>query len=513
MRTVITSIITKLFFVMTFFLITTTVLGQNSKPDISSGVPCTVITPGPVTGLANVCAVINTGDQLTYSIDPLPLATSYEWIVPPTVTVVSGQGTTSLVITIDAGFATSANKLIKVRALYPCGISEYRLFYLKAQYPGTPKPIVAGSTDICSFVGTGNAVSYTIRAVPGASSYDWINPANTTMLHPNGAGANDTTVVVLFLNGFTGGDISVQCSNNCGISGIRALSIGLNPPSKPGLISGTSSVCDNIAPSGTPLTYSVSPVDGATSYDWTAPAGSVVTHPNGPGQNDFSITVLYPAGFVTGTITVSCSNSCGTSAIRSLAVKRLRPSAPGAITATEISGCPNRVYTYSVAALPLNSTSIDWTLPTGGTIISGQGGTLLTVAYTPDAVNGNVTATGVSNCGTGQARTLAVHLLACTDSFQSPLLSRNSGIQTPDQGIMVLNVSPNPTVGDFRVRVSSKEKGNITVRILDLTGKLIRRMATVRNETIVFGSDLNPGNYIMEVIQGNHRRIQKLVKL
>lgn len=478
--------------------------------------PCTVVTPGPVTGQANVCPYIGAAQQLSYSVESLPDATSYEWTVPPTVTLVSGQGTTAVAVTINNGFLANANKLIKVRAVFPCGTSANRLFYLKAQFPGTPKPIAAGSTNVCAFVGTGNAVFYSIPSVSGAETHVWLAPAFTTVSHPNGSGLNDTAILVTFLNGFSGGSISVQSVNTCGASSLRSLAIQTNIPSRPGLINGSTNVCENVAPDGTARTFSVAPVAGATAYTWTAPAGSVVTHPNGSGANDFIITVLFPSGFGNGIITVAAGNGCATSATRSLSVNTLQPAAPGVITSTIIAECPNRVYTYSLPAIPANSHSVQWTIPLGGVILNGQGTASVTVSYTSTAVSGSVTAAGVSTCGSSGIRAASVELADCDapPPPPPPPFARNftDNLQQPEDKMM-LKISPNPSVNDFKLQVVSPDKEIINIRILDLSGIELRKMIVAPNGIVRFGSELKAGTYILQAKQGNHKMTGKLIRL
>ena len=83
------------------------------------------------------------------------------------------------------------------------------------------------------------------------------------------------------------------------------------PPSAPGTISG------NDYPNGdqTGVTYSISPVNNATSYAWVTPVGWVITA--GQGSTDLTVT----AGSIDGNITVAATNGYGTSANATLAVK------------------------------------------------------------------------------------------------------------------------------------------------------------------------------------------------
>src|SRR5678815_3413006 len=118
----------------------------------------------------------------------------------------------------------------------------------------------------------------------------------------------------------------------------------------------------------------------ATSYTWTAPLGAIVTHPNGAGANDYTITVLYPAGFTTGTITVSASNGCGTSGVRSLSISKLNPATPGVIDVIQTQACPNRTYSYTIASMPANASSVQWTVPSNAIGFTGQGTTSIIVS-------------------------------------------------------------------------------------------------------------------------------------
>ena len=81
-------------------------------------------------------------------------------------------------------------------------------------------------------------------------------------------------------------------------------------PATPGSITGTTSMCAN----STGISYSIAAVTGATSYTWAAPAGSTITS----GQGTTNILVNFGAS--SGNISVTATNSCGTSAASSLAI-------------------------------------------------------------------------------------------------------------------------------------------------------------------------------------------------
>ena len=88
-----------------------------------------------------------------------------------------------------------------------------------------------------------------------------------------------------------------------------AQSSGLSPPIAPGAISG-----NDYPNSGEVVTYSISPVQGASSYTWTSPNGWLIT----TGQGTTSVTVTTNNN--SGTLSVTATNTAGTSSPSTLTV-------------------------------------------------------------------------------------------------------------------------------------------------------------------------------------------------
>jgi len=63
---------------------------------------------------------------------------------------------------------------------------------------------------------------------------------------------------------------------------------------------------------------------------------------------------------------------------------------------------------YSIAAVN-NAASYLWTVPTGATLISGQGTTSINVVFASTFLSGNITVQSVSPCGNSTAKTLTVY--------------------------------------------------------------------------------------------------------
>ncbi|MEO6671780.1 MAG: lamin tail domain-containing protein [Ferruginibacter sp.] len=470
------------------------------------------LTAPTVTGPVNVCPYLGTGEQVTYTFNS-PGATSYSYSIPPTnVTLVSSTAN-SITVTFASAFKFNGNKQIRVTGLSSCGNSPQTVFVLVAQTPNTPQPIT-GPTSVCPIIGTPATFTYTIPSVVGATSYIWTAQAGTTTItHPNGPGPNDTTVNISFTNGFTSSNLTAAAANDgCGASNLRSLALTKVNASTPGLIAGPTNVCPHIAPNGTPANYSVSAVVGQT-YNWTVPAAAIGL----TGQGTASISFTYPAGYTSGTISVTATNGCGTSGSRTLNVSKLNPATPSGIDVIEAQPCPNRIYTYSVSALPANAVSVQWTVPAAATGFTGQGTTTITVTYPATAVIGSVTATAVNNCGSSATRTVSVKLPACAGDPPPPgprtaaKGTSVTGATTATETIKV-NVFPNPTVSDFKLQVITAGKEAIRVRVLDMQGRELKSLLVNANQTINIGSDLRTGSYIMEVKQGTGVKTVKVIK-
>ena len=129
-------------------------------------------------------------------------------------------------------------------------------------------------------------------------------------------------------------------------------------PEQPGSVSGITSIC---APSAG-VTYSISPIATATGYVWTVPPGATIMS----GQNTTAITVDFGQTAVSGDVTVTATNSCGSGLSAVLTVTVTQGIAP------EILGAVNVVtgmaYAYSTQT---GMTGYQW-IVAGGTIVGGS---------------------------------------------------------------------------------------------------------------------------------------------
>ncbi len=164
-------------------------------------------TPQAITGnRKGIC------DQTqTYSISPVTNATSYFWSNPPHTTIVNGQGTTSITLSIDNQFIKGN---LSVMAVNACGNSNWLRTELKGE-PDKPSTI-NGPGNVCRYQ---SGVVYTTSLVPGATSYYWKVPRGAIIQ----SGQNTPSIAVKF--GHYKGEIEVRAVNDCGVSSERKKNI------------------------------------------------------------------------------------------------------------------------------------------------------------------------------------------------------------------------------------------------------------------------------------------------
>jgi hypothetical protein len=288
-------------------------------------------TPTSITGTTTPCANSN---GVAYSCPAVTGASSYVWTVPAGGNVASGQGTTNITVNFNASFTSG---IIGVSSVNCAGTSAARTLqvYGTPAIPGT----ITGVTTACS--GTTN-VQYSIAAVPGATSYTWTAPSNASI----SSGQGTVTVRVNFGNGFSSGTLSVRAVNSCGNSAARTLAITSVPP-MPGAISGPATFCAN-----SNVNYSITAVNGATTYNWDVPTGASIT----AGQGTTAITVHH--GTHSGKVRVRAGNACGYGAYQILNVTKTCREGGEAIvdeTGFEINVFPNpssNQFTISIKDAP-----------------------------------------------------------------------------------------------------------------------------------------------------------------
>jgi len=145
---------------------------------------------------------------------------------------------------------------------------------------------------------------------------------------------------------------------NCGYNAPTKTITIISTPVVPGLITGPTLVC----PLGTYI-YSIAPVAGAISYNWTTNVPGATIVGNGTTRN-ITFPSVIPAG---STVSVTATGSCGTSAPRVKTIATGLANTPGTITGPALGQCGQTGVSYSI--LPVGgATGYLWTATNGATI-------------------------------------------------------------------------------------------------------------------------------------------------
>lgn len=240
---------------------------------------------------------------------------------------------------------------------------------------------ITGTNSICP----NSTYTYSVAPVSGATSYVWNLPSGWS-------GSSSTNTISVTTN-FNGGILTVAASNGCS-SPTRSLNISFNPlPDQPTQIFGNSVVC-----SGTTQTYSVSPISGATSYNWSLPIGWT----GSSTTNTISVTT----GTNAGNISASVNNNCGAGIPQflSVSISAGAPVQPSAISGSSLV-CETSSQSYSVPAVS-GASSYIWNLPVGW---SGSS-TTNSVFATVGANSGTMSVVASNGCGNSAARIFTVNV-------------------------------------------------------------------------------------------------------
>ncbi len=320
------------------------------------------------------------------------------------------------------------------------------------QQPGS----ISGSTSLCA-----NATStYSITAVPNATSYTWILPSGWT-------GSSITNSISVTIDG-NPGTITVNAVGDCGVSLPQTISISIQTaPATPSSITGDTTYCEN---SGN-MIFSVSSDPNATGYIWTLPTNWVGTS----STNTISAAPV----FNSGNVTVTATNACGNSSSQTLFVT--------------YHALPVITYFQNPTAVcdVVDSLLLDDATPVGG-IYSG---------------------TGVSNgyfhppvAGTG----MHVIFYDYTDAFGCSNMDTESITVTTCTGVEENEkeesfIYPNPASGFLNINAGASI---FSVRIYDACGKL---MGAFSNTRVIDIGKFSPGIYVIELEEGNKMRREKVV--
>jgi PKD-like domain/Putative metal-binding motif/Secretion system C-terminal sorting domain/Bacterial pre-peptidase C-terminal domain len=440
-------------------------------------------TPGIISGTQNICNPSSSA-TFTYSVAPVSGATGYFWTAAPNTTILSGQGSTSIVVKFNpAAIHNGINSSICVAATGPgsCGTSLASCLSVSVQVvaPVTPGSI-SGPNKTCP----GDTAIYSISYVSRSAYYIWTVPANASIV----VGQGTQTIKVAYGASFNGGNVTVAAANGCGVSPLRTRAILVNTLPAPTAITGQASgLCNEQN-----VMYSITPVAGATSYQWLVGTTAVIDGPS----NGTSVAVDF-SSFVNDNISVVAINGCGMGAARSLSLTGT-PAAAGMISGP-VTVCTGSTNTYQVNTVT-GASSYFWTVPSGTTIINGQGTKIINLKFNNTPAYNMVVSVRTSNsCGNGPLRSLgSIAALTCIrESSDMPSVK----------------VSPNPASEILNIDLSQLPSENMQLILTDVSGRIVFDKNIINEgnyETDI--TTLPEGIYILQVISGTYRENIKVIK-
>ncbi|MCX6275184.1 MAG: GEVED domain-containing protein [Bacteroidetes bacterium] len=410
-----------------------------SSNTICTWVRAKVSQPGTISGGLIACP--STGS--VYSVANVVGADTYTWTITGNANINGGGSsltTASPSITVNFLGGWSSGTL-SVYASMNCGFNSATRNLGISSTPSIPGTM-SGPGYVCPSASS----SFSVSAVPGAASYNWTTNVPLAVVTPAGNTASIAFPAVIP----AGSQVCVTSISSCGAaSPQRCKSVASGIPNIPGNISGPSTgQCGQ-----TGVSYSITPVFGATSYLWsTSTTQATISGPN----NLSSASLNFTSSFSSVSINVVAISACGSSPARTLSVNGF-PGLPAAITGNA-APCSTLVESYATPGAS-GATSYNWTVPAGSTIIGGQGSANISVMIGSTA--GLIGVTASNDCGTSGTRTFAIGIPCRQGQVENSITSANASLY------------PNPTSGKTTLKFESMNAAKYVISVVDVTGRII----------------------------------------
>ncbi len=430
-----------------------------------NGVPQTFLIivnniPVPtVTGPASLCAGA-TG--ITYSTDAGN--SNYSWTISYDGIITSGLNTN----TITVNWPTAGSRYVSVNYANAGGCTAVAPTYRNVTVLPIPVPMIFGENALCQ--GT-TGVAYTTQA--GNSNYVWTVSSGGTIT--SGAG---TAAIKVTWNGGGAQTVSVNYTNAGGCSAVQptVYNVAVSPlPATGGTITGPASVCAGAQG----VIYTVPAIANATTYNWTVPAGATIT----AGATTNSITVSFGSTAGAFVLNVNGVNTCGNGTV----------SPNFSVTLNAQPATP--VITRSVNTLSSSAAAGNqWYR--NGVLIPGATAQQYYLVYT-----GTYTViVSVGGCSS-----------AVSNPFVVPYIVALQDLQLGHS----FDVYPNPSKGQFNIKVVSGKPVELSIEVYNNLGALLWKQEKVQIDgTCITPIDLGTvpaGVYMVALRNAETNLVRKMV--
>lgn len=426
------------------------------------------------------------------------------WSINPT-----GSNTPRSIANITVPAGTTAGSYTLVARSTACPSTSISI--VVNVRPATPSFVTTGSiSPSCVTRNGGPAVTYTVNAVAGATSYQWTFPTGwtpasqtttspTITVTPGGSTVSGTVSVVAVgtggcnsvpatrpvnYTGVTPNSITATCWS-IGIAGSTAITVANAPSPFYGTYSVTSS------PAGLFTSYGVNPSTGAITLTTSASAA--------PGT--YSLTITHISGgacpSLAATFSVTVAGNSGVFNNPTITGGSFDPSTGGCDTYTIINATAGTTY--------------QWFLNGSATPVVANG---TTVFFSP---SGNA----LNLCGSSAAPTSVCVVMTngtCKTRLCAPLVGTHGAARMANpeaaSGSVIEGISiyPNPSQGNFFIKVDGfRESANATLS--DTSGKVIGTYELQEGENSIDREGLAAGTYIVIlIIDGKKESRQVIIK-
>lgn len=362
---------------------------------------------GGITGPQYVC---ENQFQIPFAVDPIPGATSYTWTFPYGSTIISGQGTNSILVNVYAGASSGT---ITVFGSNTCGIGQpSQPFFVNVNT--APIAIANNGNDTLVYYNTAATLYGSVMTGTGTSPYTYAWTPVPLIVNPNmqvtttNALQNSTPFTVTVTD-------SMGCTAQDQVNVIvYGQPLSCTATSDPSIVcQGANSQLNVIANGGS----------GNYTYAWTSNPPNFTSTLKNPVVTP-TATTQYIVLVNDGSQTASHSVTVSISPV---------PAAAGAITGPT-TVCRGQSAVYSVPNIS-GANGYVWTLPYGATIASGSNTNTIVVNFDLNALSGNIKVYGTNNCGIGAASSnyaVTVNVLPVANA--GPQVNITNGQQTTLNG-------------------------------------------------------------------------------
>jgi hypothetical protein len=337
--------------------------------------------------------------------------------------------------------------------------------------------ITSSATNLCNAFNGIDTLTFSVPVTKNVSSYTW-SVTNGTVI----SGQGTPTIQVLLSSGPLRRTITANLSNYCSTSPATRSILSVAPSTLPVISSTTAGVCA-IKGTATNATYSVAPVSGVASYNWTVPTGATIVS----GQGTTSIDVNFSNTFVSGKIYCTGVSPCGNTPSAYFNVELVdRPAITG-----PSSLCAGDTGVYSIPTIA-NASKYFFQVPAGLVIVS-QTANSIQVINDGSFVAGKIAAKYyTTTCGIGNPSFISVNTASC----------RNAAKET-------MAIYPNPNNGQFEVRFGSMVNNGL-IQILDMTGKVVFTQSVNGTYQTINATSLQNGMYLVKTTVNGVSQVSKI---